>query len=97
MNIFWTSLTFIDPLMIIVLFINAGLGIFLILIIMVIDVIVNIYATYHLWNLTILSNSGLLLQMAFLVFVFVSGIFILKYKRNFDSLQDCENEERREG
>ncbi|MBV7256459.1 hypothetical protein KCG44_06625 [Pacificimonas sp. WHA3] len=69
MNAYWTALTCLDPLAILLLWTRRRWGVALTLIIMLSDVPVNLYATLTLWDVPPLENTGLLLQSAFLIFV----------------------------
>ena len=68
-NLYWTSLTVLDPLAIAVLIINIRAGYLLALSIMLTDVPINFYANIKYWSLGIHKNFFLLMQIAFLVFL----------------------------
>lgn len=76
-NVFWTSLTFIDPLAIVLLWWHSSAGIWLTLGIMLADVTVNL--SFGLAHSVSLANSlGLLAQVIFLGFVLGSASTLLQ-------------------
>lgn len=72
LNIYWTSLTLLDPLAITLLYYLPYHGMVLAVLIMVSDIAVNLYATYSLWNSDLFSNILLQLQMLFGIFLFLT-------------------------
>lgn len=72
-NLYWTSLTILDPLAVAVLFVNVRLGYLFGLCIMLTNVPVNLYANVVYWRLPILENPYFLMQATFLVFLLVTG------------------------
>lgn len=68
-NLFWTSLTVLDPLAIVLLIFNIRIGYVFGIAIMLADVPINLYANTYYWSLAIHDNYSLLIQMAFLVFL----------------------------
>jgi hypothetical protein len=77
-NVYWTSLTFFDSLAILLLFVFPRWGILTTVMIMVTDIAVNTYSTYHFWDLTIGTNVFLQLQILFGVFVFITSPLMLR-------------------
>jgi hypothetical protein len=61
-NIFWTSLTILDFIVVALLIFNIRIGYILGFCIMIIDVPVNIFATAYYLPIPFLKNYGLLLQ-----------------------------------
>ncbi len=68
-NLYWTSLTILDPLAIAALIINVRVGYIVALCIMFIDVPINLYTNAYHWSLALHKNYVLLMQMAFLIFL----------------------------
>jgi hypothetical protein len=76
LNIFWTSLTIIDPLAIVILFFNIKYGINVFLLVIVVDVIVNysfIIQNYGIWSWI---NYGQICQLLFMIFVLATFLWI---------------------
>ena len=71
-NIYWTSLTLLDPITIILLYCLPYHGMIVAVLIMVSDIAVNLYATYALWNSDLFSNTILQLQILFGIFLFLT-------------------------
>lgn len=71
-NIYWTSLTFLDPLAIILLFHVPYLGMVIAVLIMVSDIAVNLYVTYVVNHSDVFSSWKLDSQIFFGVFVFTT-------------------------
>jgi hypothetical protein len=71
-NIYWTSLTLLDPLAALLLFLLPYHGMVLAVLIMVSDIAVNLYATYVLFPGAMMPDAPLLSQIAFGVFLFVT-------------------------
>lgn len=78
MNIYWTSLTLLDPLAILVLLLHVRRGCILYLAIMLSDVAVNIYAEIKFWKQPLTESYGLILQVAFLLFLLLTVARFLK-------------------
>jgi len=73
-NLFWTSLTFLDPLAVILLLTYPLYGLALSILIMASDIAVNVSVTLYFYFLNgIPSNGRLLLQIAFGIFVFLTA------------------------
>jgi hypothetical protein len=68
-NIYWTSLTILDPLSIGALIINIRVGYVVAILIMLTDVPINLYVNANYWQLAIHENRPLLMQIAFLIFL----------------------------
>ena len=81
-NLFWTSLTILDPLAIALLITNIRAGYVLALCIMLTDVPINLYANVNYWSLDIHKNYFLLMQIAFLVFLLSTTRRIWKFSDN---------------
>lgn len=73
LNIYWTTLTLLDPLAILLLCIRLRAGVFLTLATMVTDVAFNSYAGLVIWKISFFQNVPLLLQAAFLAFVVLTA------------------------
>ena len=69
LNWFWTSLTILDPLVIVTLLMNVRAGYIFAIVIMLFDVPINLYANQHYWSLAIYENYPLMMQIAFLLFL----------------------------
>jgi hypothetical protein len=80
-NIYWTSLTLLDPLAALLLFVLPYHGMVLAVAIMVSDIAVNLYAAYVLFPGTMMPDRALLSQMAFALFLFVTVPFAWKRLR----------------
>jgi hypothetical protein len=78
-NIYWTLLTILDPLAIILLLFFPFLGMALSVLIMATDLAVNISVTlYYYMQTSNFSDGGLFLQIAFGLFLFVTVPFTWK-------------------
>lgn len=73
-NIYWTSLTLLDPLAITTVIINVRLGYIIAITIMISNVPINFYATINFWSVPVHKNVFLLMQTAFLIFL-LSTVF----------------------
>jgi len=72
LNIYWTSLTILDPLAITALFRHVRLGYALALAIMLTDIPINAYAGAVYWRIPVNENTALIMQTAFLVFLLLT-------------------------
>lgn len=81
LNIYWTSLTFLNPLAVVLLFLSLRVGIYLLNIIIISDVIINMYSCYHYYHITFFENTGLQQQLAFMIVVVVISPFIYLYSK----------------
>ena len=72
LNVFWTSLTLLDPLAIAALMINVRVGYGIAIGIMLLDVPINVYANLNYWSLPIYQNYALMMQAGFLIFLLVT-------------------------
>lgn len=72
LNVFWTSLTLLDPLAVLVLLYHVRAGYLVGLGIMFADVPVNVHASIHYWKLPLYQNTSLIMQTAFLMFLLVT-------------------------
>ena len=79
MNVYWTSLTILDPLAILLLLFYLRPGLFMYFVIMVSDVVINLYANHTYWHIPLPDNFFLLCQVLFLLFLCVTAPFILKH------------------
>ena len=76
--IFWTSLTFLDPLAVILLFIKPRLGVILTVIIIFTDVLHN---SWFLFGNGYSLNTAYFAQVAFLIFVSLTMKIAWRYRR----------------
>jgi hypothetical protein len=81
-NLYWTSLSILDPLAIALLIKDIRAGYVLALCIMLTDVPINLYANVNYWSLEIHKNYFLLMQIAFLVFLLSTTRRIWKLSQN---------------
>jgi hypothetical protein len=72
LNVYWTSLTILDPLAIVLLLGRVRIGCVCYLLIMISDVAINIYADIVYWKQPLLQSHGLMLQTGFLVFLILT-------------------------
>ncbi len=72
-NWYWTSLTLLDPLAVILLVFHTRAGYVAALCIMFTDVPINLYANAYYWHIPLLYNYLFLMQIAFLVFLLVTS------------------------
>ena len=72
LNVYWTSLTFFDPLAIFLLFYFPYAGMALAVFIMISDIAVNLYVTYVFNHGDIFSSWILVSQILFGLFVFIT-------------------------
>lgn len=79
MRVFWTSLVVVDPVIIFLLIRKRHAGVWVALVVMVLDVAVNTHMTYNIWNATFIDNPALWLQGAFALFV------VLTHRRLLDA------------
>ena len=77
-NIYWTSLTILDPFAIIALIINVRMGYIIAISIMLTDVPINMYINANYWSVPMHKNVFLILQTAFLLFLLSTGYRIWK-------------------
>jgi len=71
-NFYWTSLTFLDPLSIIILLFNLRVGLWLYLAVMVSDVSINLFSSFVYWKIPIFQQYALISQILFLLFLIVT-------------------------
>ena len=81
LNFYWTSLTILDPVAIITLFLNVRTGYIIALAIMFSDVPINIYATVNYWHLPLHRNYYLIMQIMFLAFLLLTVKRIWKFSQ----------------
>ncbi|HTP24917.1 MAG TPA: hypothetical protein VMK12_04560 [Anaeromyxobacteraceae bacterium] len=72
LNVYWTMLTVLDPLAVLLLLTSLRTGCVLSLAIMVSDVGVNTYAEFAYWKQPLLQSYGLMFQTGFLVFLLLT-------------------------
>jgi hypothetical protein len=72
MNIYWTSLTILDPIAILLLLLSVEIGCMFYLAIMFSDVAINIYANIVYWKQPLIQSYRLILQTAFLLFLAIT-------------------------
>ena len=70
-NVYWTSLTILDPLAAFLLVFHTRAGYTVALVIMLTDVPINLYANAYYWHIPFYKNYFLLMQIAFLIFLLV--------------------------
>ncbi|MDC7240192.1 MAG: hypothetical protein PQJ50_07525 [Spirochaetales bacterium] len=71
-NIYWTALTFADPITIIILLLDLKRGMKLYALIIVSDVIINLYFTITSSGLSGIFNLFMLSQIGFLIFLLIT-------------------------
>lgn len=82
-NLYWTSLTFFDPLAVLLIFISPLAALILANLIMLSDVAINSYVTYGLFQDTIVQSLFLQAQTAFLIFVVLTTPLIWRKVQGF--------------
>ncbi len=88
LNIYWTSLSVLDPLAIAALIWRVRLGYVVALAIMLTNVPINIYAGAVYWQLPVSENPALIMQTAFLVFLLLTVHRVWRLSRiNDDQFQ----------
>jgi hypothetical protein len=80
-NFYLTSLTILDLLTILLIFISPLYGVLFADFIMVSDLSIDFYLSYIYWNTSILTNHTLQLLVAFGFFVFISSPFLITQLR----------------
>ncbi len=81
LNYYWSSLTLLDPLAVILLIYNVRAGLILALCIMFTDVPVNLYANAMYWRLPSYKNYFLVMQILFLMFLLLTASRIWRLSR----------------
>jgi hypothetical protein len=71
-NIYWTALTVLDPLTVLLFFVRPYAGMVLAVSIMGSDIAVNLYAHYVLFHKSTVLDATLLSQIAFALFLFAT-------------------------
>ncbi len=79
-NIYWTALTFADPLAAAVLLISLRKGMVLYALIILSDVIINLYFTISLRGIQGIFNLFMMSQISFLLFLMISWKVMYKLK-----------------
>lgn len=78
-NLYWTLLTFFDPLTVILLIYRPLWGIFLAILIMASDLLINLSVTFYFYQQTgIFTNDLLAMQISFGLFVFLTAPYVKK-------------------
>lgn len=77
LNFFWTSLLVLDPLVIVLLFVRFRYAIYLAVIIMILDILINLLFGVSVGNRNILL--GLTTQIPFGCFVFLTAKHLSRY------------------
>jgi len=85
MNIYWTLLTILDPVAIILLLMSSYIGCIFYIIIMTTDVAINLYANIVYWKQPLIQSYGLIMQTAFLIFILATVGRILKHLKMQDN------------
>lgn len=80
LNIYWTCLTFLDPISIILLLINLHAGLVLYFIVILSDVIINASTTIIFKEYKELFNIFFMCQLSFLIFFLISFKMIWSVK-----------------
>lgn len=89
-NLYWTLLTFFDPLTVILLLFFPLGGILLAILIMASDLIINLSVAFYFYQRTGIFSNGLLsMQISFGLFVFLTSSYAQKRVTNF--LQRMKN------
>lgn len=79
LNIYWTSLTFIEPIAIIAIVLKKNIGIYLCMAIIVSDVIINFFSTFvYFGGLRQLFDFRFICQVVFMAFVLSTYKDLLK-------------------
>lgn len=82
LNIFWTLLTFFDPLAITLLLFTTYYGLLVYGLIIVSDVILNYYFVITTYGLIYVLNFGQICQLLFLFFYLVTVIYVYNRLKN---------------
>lgn len=80
-NIYWTMLTILDPMAILLLVLNVEAGVILSLIIISSDVVINLFFTIYRGGLSNVVNIYMIGQFTAFVFIFCTWKKIRKYYR----------------
>ncbi len=84
LNIYWTSLTIFDPIGIGLLLTRPRIGLWYVTVLITTNVMINSYASYPYFNLTVLNNAWLHQQMVYGILMLISTPLILLSHRNMD-------------
>ncbi|MEU3574411.1 hypothetical protein AB0E96_39295 [Kitasatospora sp. NPDC036755] len=79
LNLYWSSLAFLDPLAAVLLIAGRRGGVHLTCLIMATDLAANAYAAYGVQHTDILAVSGLQRITAFTLFVFLTAPFVRRH------------------
>ena len=79
MNLYWTSLTAIDPISIMLLVLSVKAGIIAYLTVMVSDVAVNWIAYAYYWDQPLSQSYGVLMQTGFLLFLVITAPILWRH------------------
>jgi hypothetical protein len=83
-NLYWTMLTFLDPLTVFLFIYRPLKGITLAVLIMGSDLLVNLSVTFYFYQQTGIFTDGLLAkQISFGLFVFITSPYVKKKLINF--------------
>ncbi len=82
LNIYWTSLTLLDPIGVVLLLTKPRFGLWYVTVLITTNVIINSCASYPYFNLTVLNNSRLHQQMAYGILMLIATPLILLTHRN---------------
>ena len=77
-NLYLTSLAIFDFVVIWLICVRPIMGLLLAMVIMLSDLVVDSYVGYKYWNISLSTNLGLQLVVAFGIFVFISSPMIIK-------------------
>lgn len=82
LNIYWTLLTLVDPLAIVLLLYFIDVGLVLYGMVIVSDVLINYWFMISTKGLSSLMNFGQISQLLFLIFYLATVLFIHKHAQN---------------
>lgn len=82
LNIYWTLLTLVDPLAIVLLLYFIDVGLVLYGVVIVSDVLINYWFMISTKGLSSLMNFGQISQLLFLIFYLATVLFIHKHAQN---------------
>jgi len=82
LNIYWTLLTLVDPLAIVLLLYFIDVGLVLYGMVIVSDVLINYWFMISTKGLSSLMNFGQISQLLFLIFYLATVLFIHKHTQN---------------
>ena len=81
-NIFLTLLSVVDVVVAILFFVRPVVALYLAVIIMIADLVVDFNASYFYWHLGLMENVRLQMLVGFGLFVFVSAPVLVRWVKN---------------